>query len=214
MALVIERIRALHEDIERAEQKITNLLLEDPKGHKERLITQHQINYLLSFIRERQEELASRYADEDQSKKEETNSIVGEGPALFSAFYGRLKDTREYHRKFPGGEVGAGDGGFRFAEVKFSGEESGGRYLDLHEFYDLFINLGRLRGVMEKGRGEKGSSFFGLFFVFCFLFLFFCFCFLFSFLFSFPFSFLSSQSHLTKPPSPSSHPQQKTIPNI
>eukprot|EP00009_Paramoeba_aestuarina_P002582 CAMPEP_0201512980 /NCGR_PEP_ID=MMETSP0161_2-20130828/5127_1 /ASSEMBLY_ACC=CAM_ASM_000251 /TAXON_ID=180227 /ORGANISM="Neoparamoeba aestuarina, Strain SoJaBio B1-5/56/2" /LENGTH=482 /DNA_ID=CAMNT_0047909023 /DNA_START=80 /DNA_END=1528 /DNA_ORIENTATION=+ len=159
MSLVIERIRSLHEDIERAEHKISDLLLDEPKGHKERLTTQHQIAHLLSFIRERQEELASRYADEDQSKKEETNSIVGEGPALFSAFYDRLKETRDYHRKFPDIEITSGDP-FQFKDVPslFSGEESTGRYLDLHQFYDLFINLSRTKSVIEQS-GSKDSFF-------------------------------------------------------
>lgn len=40
------------------------------------------------------------YEDEDRSRKDEIDALGGEDK-VFSRFYDRLKDVREYHRKFP-----------------------------------------------------------------------------------------------------------------
>lgn len=44
------------------------------------------------------------YEDEDKARKEEIESLGGEDQ-VFSKFYDRLKEVREYHRKFPNYEL-------------------------------------------------------------------------------------------------------------
>jgi splicing factor 3A subunit 3 len=153
MASVLERTRALHEDIEKAEQQICDILAQEPKTHRERLCQQHQVAYLLDNIRLRQKELQAKYADEDHSRKEEINGIAGDGPALFSLFYDKLKETKEYHRKFPDIEIAEDPFIIMNPTTLFSGEEGNGRYVDLHFNYDTFLNLGRTKPMIEALRG-------------------------------------------------------------
>lgn len=55
-----------------------------------------------------------------------------------------MKEIKDYHRKHPSTDITEAEdeeGLLRFEpEVEFSGEESMGRYLDLHELYNQFIN--------------------------------------------------------------------------
>lgn len=44
------------------------------------------------------------YEDEDKARKEEIEALGGEDK-VFSKFYDRLKEIREYHRKFPNHEL-------------------------------------------------------------------------------------------------------------
>lgn len=61
-----------------------------------------------------------------------------------SKFYDRLKEIKDYHRKHPSNDITEAEDEesmLKFEpEVEFSGEESMGRYLDLHELYNHFIN--------------------------------------------------------------------------
>jgi splicing factor 3A subunit 3 len=61
-----------------------------------------------------------------------------------SAFYDRLKEVRDAHRHFPNALAPGRDAtDAALAEetrCEFTGEEGGGRYLDLHELYRLFTN--------------------------------------------------------------------------
>merc|ERR1719234_916887 len=76
------------------------------------------------------------------------------GPNEFAEFYSRLKGIKEFHRRHPG-EVSV-PMSVEFDELKrirenpgdevnnmveFSDEEGYGKFLDLHECYDKFINL-------------------------------------------------------------------------
>ncbi len=62
---------------------------------------------------------------------------------VFSSFYTRLRDVREYHAKF------AQDADLVkrtimsdvVARLEFSGEENNGRYLDLHQAHEAYQNL-------------------------------------------------------------------------
>ncbi|PWA83838.1 hypothetical protein CTI12_AA163700 [Artemisia annua] len=88
------------------------------------------------------------YEDKDNARKEEIAALGGQtatGTNVFSAFYDRLKEIREYHRRVPSARIiDTTDEYEQLLEeepvVEFSGEESHGRYLDLHELYNYFIN--------------------------------------------------------------------------
>ncbi|KDD75086.1 hypothetical protein H632_c880p0, partial [Helicosporidium sp. ATCC 50920] len=84
------------------------------------------------------------YGDEDGSRKQEIADLRGDD--VFRNFYARLKEVRDYHRKFPSDAVTEGDGNDALRPppelpVAFSGEESLGRTLDLHELHAAFRNL-------------------------------------------------------------------------
>ncbi|GJS44050.1 splicing factor SF3a60 [Tanacetum coccineum] len=92
------------------------------------------------------------YEDEDNARKDEIAALGGQnatGTNVFSAFYDRLKEAsvliREYHRRNPSARIiDTTDEYEQLLEeepqIEFSGEESHGRYLDLHELYNYFIN--------------------------------------------------------------------------
>jgi splicing factor 3A subunit 3 len=96
--------------------------------------------------------LKELYEDKDGQRKEEVQSLSG--PNEFVEFYNRLKSIKEFYRKHPN-EVSV-PMSLEFEEytkmresnaeeymnlVEFSDEEGYGKYLDLHELYEKFINL-------------------------------------------------------------------------
>ena len=83
------------------------------------------------------------YEDADGVRKEEIEALGG-GSNVFSAFYDRLKETRDYHKQFAGYHAPLSDEFLRqYRDGKppeFSGEEASGRYLDLHAHHRQFQN--------------------------------------------------------------------------
>eukprot|EP00879_Flechtneria_rotunda_P009192 GHRR01009625.1.p1 GENE.GHRR01009625.1~~GHRR01009625.1.p1 ORF type:complete len:514 (+),score=175.71 GHRR01009625.1:1274-2815(+) len=59
-------------------------------------------------------------------------------------FYDRLKELREYHKRFPVYDISVAEDDTALLkeepQVEFSGEETLGRYLDLHELHHVFTN--------------------------------------------------------------------------
>ncbi|EEF48955.1 splicing factor 3a, putative [Ricinus communis] len=89
------------------------------------------------------------YEDKDNSRKDEIAALGGQtatGTNVFSAFYDRLKEIREYHRRHPAarGVVDANEDHEASLKeepaVDFTGEEAFGKYLDMHELYNQYIN--------------------------------------------------------------------------
>ena len=110
--------------------------------HRERVKQGHRVSILLDKVAERSDVGLQLATDADGSRKAEIQSI--QGNAVFSSFYDRLRDLREYHRRFPNVQVqnqpddNAED---LQPKVQFSGEEMFGKYLDLHQFYEKFCNM-------------------------------------------------------------------------
>ncbi|KAF8379700.1 hypothetical protein HHK36_029144 [Tetracentron sinense] len=102
---------------------------------------------LLEVTRAAHEEVEI-YEDKDNARKDEIAALGGQtasGTNVFSAFYDRLKEIREYHRRHQVARVV--DAAEEYEEllkeeprIEFSGEEALGRYLDLHEMYNKYIN--------------------------------------------------------------------------
>ena len=94
------------------------------------------------------------YEDKDGERKAEIALLSG--PNEFSEFYSRLKGIKEFHKKHPdeisiplSTEFEQMAKAYQNSEamsllVEFTDEEGYGRYLDLHECYDKYINI---RGV-------------------------------------------------------------------
>ena len=93
--------------------------------------------------------------DKDGARREELASMSGK--EVFNTFYDRLKDIREYHRKFPdqtdqlykedGTPMTIEDQIFAEEPIpEFTGEEGMGRWVDLHTLYQRFVNLKLLDG--------------------------------------------------------------------
>jgi len=73
--------------------------------------------------------------------------MAGKGAQLFSNFYDQLRNVKEYHRKFPYLQAERPEAEQMLNNtdmdrlVEFSGEECYGKYLDLHVFFETYINL-------------------------------------------------------------------------
>lgn len=92
------------------------------------------------------------YDDKDGQRKEEIQSLSG--PNEFVEFYNRLKAIKEFYRKHPN-EVSVPmsiefEGYTKMREsnneeylnlVEFTDEEGYGKYLDLHEHFEKYLNL-------------------------------------------------------------------------
>ncbi|XP_043716572.1 splicing factor SF3a60 homolog [Telopea speciosissima] len=145
---LLEVTRAGHEEVERLERLIVKDLQKEPASNRERLFQSHRVRNMIDSIISTTEKLNEIYEDKDNARKDEIAALGGQtatGTNVFSAFYDRLKEIREYHRRHPVARVV--DAGEEYEEllkqephVEFSGEEAFGRYLDLHELYNEYVN--------------------------------------------------------------------------
>ncbi|KAK2390684.1 splicing factor SF3a60 protein [Trifolium repens] len=140
---------------------------------------------MIDTITSTTERLVEIYDDQDNARKDEISALGGQtatGINVFSAFYDRLKEIREYHRKHPVARVVDANDDFEALlkeepQIEFSGEalacrihgyiefgnsstvfmncgnrslrflglpqirlEAFGRYLDMHELYQQYVN--------------------------------------------------------------------------
>lgn len=145
---LLEVTRAGHEEIERLERLIVKDLQNEPASSKDRLFQSHRVRNMIDTITITTEKLIDIYEDKDNARKDEIAALGGQtatGTNVFSAFYDRLKEIREYHRKHQAARVV--DANEEYEEllkeelrIEFRGEEAFGRYLDLHELYNEYIN--------------------------------------------------------------------------
>ncbi|GLU18354.1 hypothetical protein SLE2022_346600 [Rubroshorea leprosula] len=145
---LLEVTRAGHEDVERFERLIVKDLQTEPPTSKDRLFQSHRVRNMIDTITSTTEKLIEIYEDKDNARKDEIAALGGQtasGTNVFSAFYDRLKEIREYHRKHPAARVVDANEeyeGLLKEEpiIEFTGEEALGRYLDMHELYNQYIN--------------------------------------------------------------------------
>ncbi len=108
---------------------------------------------------------------QDASLAEEVGALKGTTADVFAKFYTQLEQLRSYHQRFPfvplvRARVPAQETADEaendkeaaaepaLPEVAFSGAESHGRHLDLHPFFDAYLNL-----AFVKAQREKNPSF-------------------------------------------------------
>ncbi|CAH9140883.1 unnamed protein product [Cuscuta epithymum] len=145
---LLEVTRASHEEVERFERLIVKDLQNEPATNKDRLHQSHRVRNVIDQIIETTHKLVDIYEDKDGARKDEIAALGGQADSVstvFSAFYDRLKEIREYHRRHPSARVVDTSDEYEHLlkeepQVEFSGEEGSGRYLDLHELYGEYIN--------------------------------------------------------------------------
>ncbi|KAG9456991.1 hypothetical protein H6P81_001499 [Aristolochia fimbriata] len=145
---LLEVTRSAHEEVERLERLVVKDLQREPASNRERLFQNHRVRNMIDSVINTTDKLVEIYEDKDNARKDEIAALGGQtssGTNVFSAFYDRLKEIREYHRRHPVARVV--DIAEEYEEllkeeprVEFSGEEAFGRYLDLHELYNEYIN--------------------------------------------------------------------------
>ena len=162
---LLEQTREAHEECERLERFIVADLKTEAITHKQRLRQGHRVNRALDAIAANAKRLRATYADTDRARAEElasfgtldTNSVASDpnddpddaretrdAGTAFSSFYRRLEETRAYHASRPGMFAPPPDAFTRTFEsdvpLTFSGEESNGRFLDMHAHHSAFRN--------------------------------------------------------------------------
>ena len=162
MTTRVEETRQLHADIERCERGIVNCLKERDglKRHRDVLWNEHRTGHLCSVIGERGAALRDVYADADGTRQGEMQAFSGggSGEKQFAAFYGRLGEIQDYYQRFPpqallnpAEEEGGDEESFPSPpEPAWTGEEAWGRFLDLHTFHEIWLNLPGNRAADEE----------------------------------------------------------------
>ncbi|SPO31525.1 related to RNA splicing factor PRP9 [Ustilago trichophora] len=105
---LIEVARQTHEEAERYQQALVDLLLSSSSTssltHKDKLKRAHKASDLLDRVASRYQYLDRFYADEygDRQRELEALSSTRDDGDAFGEFYERLGRIREYHDKYPG----------------------------------------------------------------------------------------------------------------
>jgi len=151
---LLERSRTSHEWIETYEKAIIEQLEKKPRTNKERVLQQHRIDNFLQEVVDQSKDLQKFYNDKDRIFREELQAMRGRD--FFASFYHKLRETREYHMRFPNIQLQHAPpiSDKMKVSVAFSGEELYGRFLDLHELYVQFCNL-PFQQKLAKKTGEK-----------------------------------------------------------
>lgn len=105
---LLEVTRAAHEEVERLERLIVKDLQNEPATNKDRLFQSHRVRNMIETIMSTTHKLVEIYEDKDSARKDEIAALGGQtatGTNVFSAFYDRLKEIREYHRRHPAARV-------------------------------------------------------------------------------------------------------------
>eukprot|EP00981_Chlorochromonas_danica_P006694 scaffold1462_cov168-Ochromonas_danica.AAC.4 len=127
------------------------MLCYDPLQQKAKVWQQHHLHNLTNQILHYNQELSHQYQDEDGLLSEEIQHVRDGGLASFDEV---LKTTLEYYENnFPSGlEALPSQLPSLPIDIEFSGEEIFGKYLDLHRYYLLFVNM------MKKSNSGNGSG--------------------------------------------------------
>jgi len=152
METLLEQQRRYHEERERLMDGLVQERLMEKKSHKDGVNSEHRQKSMLERYDECTAALREIYEDKDGLRKEEITALSG--PNEFAEFYSRLKGIKDFHRRHPGEvfvpmsvefdelkKIRETSGDDANNMVEFSDEEGYGKFLDLHECYDKFINL-------------------------------------------------------------------------
>eukprot|EP01132_Coremiostelium_polycephalum_P005709 gene5709-7104_t len=137
---ILERTRNLHESIERYELLIEAEMKQTPKNNKDTILQSHRVNHYVDSSIKYANDLIKIYEDKDNSRKDDLQSIAGQGTAVFSSFYEKLREIKDYHQ-YTVDTVTNNWLLYNIATIPFSGNESYGKFLDLYEIYEEYINL-------------------------------------------------------------------------
>lgn len=120
-------------------------------SYRDTINSEHRSKAMLDRYNECTNALREIYEDKDGERKAEVQALSG--PNEFQEFYSRLKQIKDFHRRHPG-EISV-PMSVEFDElrklrenppedsamVQFSDEEGYGKFLDLHECYDKYVNI-------------------------------------------------------------------------
>ncbi|XP_022100701.1 splicing factor 3A subunit 3-like isoform X1 [Acanthaster planci] len=158
METILEQQRRLHEERERIVEAMVKETLHKKSSSREQINSDQRTRKLLDKHMDDTAMLRDIYEDKDGLRKEEVQALSG--PNEFQEFYARLKTIKDFHRKHPNeiaipmsydydrmDEERANPVEENQTLVEFTDEEGYGKYLDLHECYDKYINLKNIEKI-------------------------------------------------------------------
>lgn len=168
MNSIFESQRLAHEANDRLENLAASVMLVTPKTHREKLANAHQVANLLNMMVQNSQKLSEQYEDRENLRQVEAEWITNKSTDL-TEFYARLKiieEKYEYNtvKKIEPMEVGfmeLNQGILENMETMFSGEEHYGRFLDLHEMHERYLNLREAKKLSYMDYLDSLSSFNG-----------------------------------------------------
>ncbi|KAJ3645718.1 hypothetical protein Zmor_023356 [Zophobas morio] len=152
METILEQQRRYHEEKERLVDAMVKEMLHKKTTYREAINSDYRLKCLLDRYMVATDRLIELYEDKDGQRKAEVAALTG--PNEFQEFYNRLKQIKDFYRKHPN-EISV-PMSVEFDElakarenpseemanlVDFTDEEGYGKYLDLHECYEKYINL-------------------------------------------------------------------------
>uniref|UniRef100_U5EXL0 Putative splicing factor 3a subunit 3 n=1 Tax=Corethrella appendiculata TaxID=1370023 RepID=U5EXL0_9DIPT len=149
METILELQRRYHEERDR----LIKMMVDETLNKKDNIYAEHRLKLLLNQHQECTTRLRELYEDKDGERKTEVAALSG--PNEFNEFYSRLKAIKEFHKKHNEVSVPLSvefeqlSKAYNTTEamsllVEFSDEEGNGKYLDLHECFEKYINI---RGI-------------------------------------------------------------------
>ncbi|KAF3930384.1 hypothetical protein AA313_de0204751 [Arthrobotrys entomopaga] len=149
MTTILENQRLLHEELERLEQAVADRLTEETRTIRDRLIRDHEVGHFLTRFENQSKRLYDLYVDEDGSREKEINSLSHGDP--FIEFYNQMNEIRDFHKRNPNEPVEdlartykrrpPLEGEISMIDNMFTGEEFHGRFFDLTQLHEEYLNL-------------------------------------------------------------------------
>lgn len=146
MLTFLEQIRKTHQDIEELELLSAHILMTKPRVHRDKITLERRVASFITQIQVKSAELKGLYEDQDGLMKRELDGMADENQ--FPEFYSKLKNIKDYYRTLPNQVAtpfraanSAADLPEEDLDLSFTGEESNGKFLDLHELYFEYINI-------------------------------------------------------------------------
>ncbi|EIW66571.1 splicing factor 3A subunit 3 [Tremella mesenterica] len=166
MDSIIETARQTHEEIERYEQALAEVLMQNPTAQRNITRRDRKAAEILTRVGELRSDLLEQYEDLPGLRPIELSLLSAPPPGKddLAEFYSRFEKIKDFHKRNPGinarafindlDELVKGDG-MQVVEVEgddeptvidpldsvFSGEESYGKHLDLYQSHTQYLNL-------------------------------------------------------------------------
>jgi splicing factor 3A subunit 3 len=153
--MVLEEQRNLHEDIERLEQAIADRYVDEPKQDRYRLNRDHEMAQLLDNLHSQTTALLEIYETRSEERTKEIQDLsLGDS---FANFQKQVSELKEYHKRYPNQAAenleiayrkpaaGEGDRIPLIINGLFTGEEFYGRYFDMYDLHEQYLNLPSLK---------------------------------------------------------------------
>lgn len=160
MESAVEVQRREHEEMEKLELAMVEELLQSERvmpTAKARLAHELTASALLDQIQRTAQHLLTAYEDVDGARAADMQRLTISGDDTLGSFYGRLKEVKDSHRRHPMDksldevEFASLVASARVSEEAldglFSGEEAHGRFLDLLECHQRYLNLREVRAL-------------------------------------------------------------------